>query len=119
VTFVQGPEIWLNQLGVNVACVVEPAQQGILDEAHRVFVNYEAYYLSSDQAQQKFAQTPWRFTGLVTDPVSRERFQPTGKSPSTAHDGRLFYFSSADSANRFAADPAAYATPVVPYAGRM
>ena len=115
----QGPEIWLNELGISVACVVDPDQPGILDEAHRVFVNYEAYYLSSDKAKKKFTSAPWRFSGMVTDPVSHQRFQPTGKSPSTKHDGRMFYFGSADNAKQFAADPAAYATPVVPYAGRM
>ncbi len=115
----QGPEIWLNQLNLTVACVVDPAQDALLDEAHRVFVNYETYYLSSDAALQTFVEQPWRYTGLVTDPVSHERFQPDGKSLTTALDGRLFYFETAVNAKTFGQDPAAHATPVVPYAGRM
>ena len=92
---------------------------GILDVAHRVFINYETYYLSSDEAVQKFKKAPWRYTGLVTDPVSGVRFQPDGASPTAEHNGRLFYFSSDDQAEIFSKDPDSYATPVVPYAGRM
>ncbi len=115
----QGPEIWLNQLGVTVACVVDPTANAILDEAHRVFVNYEAYYLSSAKARETFGDEPWRYSGLLTDPVSRERFQPDAASPSSEHEGRRFYFSSAANAQTFDQDPATYATPLVPYAGRM
>jgi len=116
---VQGPEIWLNQLGITVACVVDPTRDAIVDEAHRIFINYETYYLSSAAAHQKFSESPWRYTGLVTDPVSRDRFQPDGKSPVTKFEGRLFYFATAANAKTFAGDPTAHATPVVPYAGRM
>ena len=115
----QGPEIWLKQLGISVACVVDPSQPGILDEAYRVFINYEAYYLSSAEATGKFNQAPWRYTGLVTDPVTHQRFQPTSESPSRKYEGRLYYFSSAGSEQAFGGDPAAYATTVVPYAGSM
>lgn len=118
-TFVQGPEIWLNELGISLPCVVAPDREAVLDVAHRRFVNYEAYYLSTEDALQTFDQAPWRYTGLVTDPVGRKRFQPNGNSPATSHAGRLFYFSSPDAAATFAADPETFATPVVPYAGRM
>jgi YHS domain-containing protein len=102
-----------------VACVVDPARSAILDEACRVFVNYETYYLSSAEATGKFNQAPWRYTGLVTDPVTHQRFQPTDNSPVRKYEGRLFYFSSASSDQTFGGDPEAYATPVVPYAGTM
>ncbi len=115
----KGPEVWLNDLGIGVSCVVDPAQAGVLDEAHRIFVNYEAYYLSSEKTVASFKATPWRYTGQVTDPVSHNRFQPSAKSPSVSHDGRLFYFENKGSAKTFDADPAAHATPVVPYAGNM
>jgi YHS domain-containing protein len=116
---VQGPEIWLNQLGITVACVVAPDQMAVLDEAHRVYVNYETYYLSSLEARQAFEREPWRYTGLVTDPVSGERFQPGHNSLSVTHEGRLFYFSSRETAETFGAEPKSFATPVVPYAGHM
>ncbi len=118
-TFVQGPEIYLNQLGVTVKCVVDPSRDAILDEAHRVFVNWETYYLCDDAAVKTFTAAPWKYAGTVTDPVSRERFRPDGGSPTARHGDRVFYFQSAEHAATFTADPEAYATPIVPYAGRM
>ena len=75
-TFVQGPEFYLNQLGVTVKCVVDPSRDAILDEAHRVFVNWETYYMCDDAAVKTFTAAPWKYAGTVTDPVSRERFRP-------------------------------------------
>lgn len=118
-TFVQGPEIWLNQLGIEVPCVVDPARMATLDEAHRVFVNYETYYLADAAALASFGQAPWQYCGLLTDPVSGERFQPTAESPRHDHGNRQFYFASKGNFDTFVGDPAAYATPVVPYAGHM
>ena len=118
-TFVQGPEIWLNQLGVTVPCVVKTDRPARLDEAHRVFVNYETYYLADDEALATFRQSPWRFTGRLTDPVSEEKFTPTAESPRLDHGGRVFYFPDEKTKEAFAADPDAFATPKVPYAGHM
>jgi YHS domain-containing protein len=116
---VQGPEIWLNNLGIDVACVVDPSASAMLDEDHRVFVNYEAYYLSSSEALKAFGKEPWRYTGMVTDPVSKDRFQPGDKTVSSVTYGRLFYFSSNEHKKTFEALPNKYSTPEVPYAGRM
>jgi len=37
--------------------VVEPAAMGILDDKHRVFVNYETYYMSSKAAMGEFRKS--------------------------------------------------------------
>jgi len=84
-----------------------------------MLVNYEAYYLSGSDALGKFIQEPWRYTGQVTDPVSKVRFQPDADSLMTMAAGRVFFFSSQANAESFAATPDKYSTPVVPYAGRM
>ncbi len=115
----QGPEIWLTQLGIELNCAVDPAQPAILDADHRIFVNYETYYVSSLAARDEFRHEPWRYAGIVTDPISRERFQPTEASPRTQCAGREFIFTSQRNAARFQAAPDQYATPVVPYAGHM
>lgn len=115
----QGPETWLNELGITVRCVVRRDRPAVLDAAHRVFVNAETYYLADAGALAAFKAAPWRYTGQVTDPVRKERFTPDGASPRAEHAGRLFYFRDQDSAAIFATDPDTFATPVVPYAGRM
>ena len=100
----QGPEKYLNELGVTIPCAVNPSRPAMLDSAHRAFVNYEAYYFCDDTSMNAFVAQPYRYTGKVTDPVTRERFVPTASSPKRSYGGRLFYFISAETASVFDAN---------------
>lgn len=106
----QGPEKYLNELGISLPCAVDPTQSARLDGEHRVFVNYETYYLSSAAALKTFRASPYAYSGSLTDPVTWERFQPDGTSPRREHEGRTFFFAGQTSVADFDADPAAYAT---------
>jgi len=110
---VQDPEIHLNDLGISVPCPVDPGQSAVLDRDHRVFVNWETYYLSSPAAMAVFLAAPFAYTGKVTDPVTRSRFEPTADSPRQDHAGRLFFFRSGSAAGQFAAQPDSFATPMI------
>jgi YHS domain-containing protein len=90
---------------------VDPEQPARLDSAHRALVNYEVYYFGTDAALQTFVAQPWRFTGRVTDPVSRNRFEPTAESPRRSYGGRLFYLESRETAATFDEDPATWGVP--------
>lgn len=107
----QGPEPYLKDFNIQLRCAVDSTAQAILDPEHRAFVNHEVYYFSSDVARQRFEQSPYEFTGKVTDPVSLVRFQPTETSPSRTAAGRLFYFESTATVAQFDQDPAQYSTP--------
>lgn len=109
----QGPEIYLNDLGISVPCVVDPSRPALLDEKHRVFVNWETCYLSSDAALAEFRRNPLKYVGTVTDPVTRERFRPNGRSTRIEHDGRIIWFAKAENAVRFRASPEAYMPPMI------
>lgn len=109
----QSPEFYLNDLGITVPCVVEPSRPALLDEQHRVFVNWETYYLSSDEALAKFRAAPLKYVGTVTDPVTRERFRPGGRNTRIEHDGRIIWFKKAENAVRFRASPEAYVPPMI------
>lgn len=109
----QGPEVWLTQLGIELACVVDPPAPARLDAEHRVFVNLETYYLSQPAAVTAFRQTPWEFSGPLTDPVSRARFVPTADSPRRERGDRTFFFESDATLAEFDADPAAYEVPMI------
>jgi YHS domain-containing protein len=108
--FVQGPDKYLTELGISVKCVVDPSRTAVLNATHRAFVNYEAYYFCDQANMSKFDAAPYRYTGKVTDPVTRERFQPTADSPHRSYGGRLFYFASAETATTFDADQMKYGT---------
>jgi YHS domain-containing protein len=112
VTFVQGPEQYLNELGIVLSCAVDPSRPAMLDANHRALVNYEAYYFSDDTAMKAFIAEPYRYTGRVTDPVSMVRFVPTAESPTRSFGGRLFYFSSGETATTFDTDQPKYGNPM-------
>jgi YHS domain-containing protein len=107
---VQGPEKYLNELGVTIPCAVNPSRKAVLDSAHRSFVNYEAYYFCDETSMSKFVAAPYRYTGKVTDPVTRERFVPTASSLKRSYGSRLFYFVSTETVQAFDKNPIKYGT---------
>jgi YHS domain-containing protein len=98
-------------MGISLPCAVHPDQSAILDAEHRALVNYEAYYFGSSEAQEAFVAEPWKYTGKVTDPVSRERFVPTAESPVRTYGGRIFFLQSAETATTFDNDPPRFGVP--------
>ena len=107
------PDNYLNQLEIALDCAVDPGARAVLDPTHRIFVNWETYFVSSAEARAAFERAPYRYTGAITDPVSRARFQPDETSPRREYEGRVFYFSSGESLAEFAASPSSYATPML------
>ena len=108
----QGPETYLNELGITLPCAVDPSRPAVIDASMRALVNHEAYFFSGDGAMKAFQAAPYRFTGKVTDPVTLVRFIPTAESPTRSYGGRLFYFSSAETAAAFDKDLAKYSIPM-------
>lgn len=108
----EDPEIYLNELGLAFSCVVDPSRPAILDAAHRLLVNHEVYFFSSEQARAAFRKDPIRWCGLVTDPVTGLRFRPGRASPRLEYEGRPYYFASRGSRKTFRADPARYRNPM-------
>jgi YHS domain-containing protein len=109
---VQGPEQYLNELGIQIACAVDPSRPAMLDASHRALVNHEAYYFADDSAMRAFIAEPYRYTGKVTDPVSLARFVPGAESPVRSYSGRLFYFTSEETAKTFDSDLLKYGIPM-------
>ena len=109
----EGPEIWLNELGVTINCPVRRDAPAIFDVAHCVFVNWETFYFADARAKADFVREPYRFSGKLTDPVSRDRFQPSGASPRREFGGRAFFFASEANAERFDLSPESYEKPVI------
>lgn len=109
----QGPDQYLNELGIEFAGAVHPEAPAVIDAAHRAFVNWETYYVSSAEALAEFNQEPYRFTGRVTDPISMERFEPSEASPSRQYGGRLFYFANEENAAVFDTAPDSLSVPTI------
>jgi len=108
---VKDPETYLNHLGIALPCPVRAPEPAILDAAHRAMVNHEIYFFSSEGARERFLKDPLRWCGLLTDPVSGERFQPSVASDRLDYSGRAYYFTSGATRAAFAKSPGTFANP--------
>ncbi len=113
----QQPDLFLDQLGIELPCIVDESRMAQLDAEHRVFINYEAYYCADDRSRKKFSRKPWKYLDEVTDPVSKRRFHPDKRSPEAEHAGRRFFFQSEGNREAFLGMADSLAVPVVPHAG--
>ncbi|MGQ0723481.1 MAG: hypothetical protein ACT4PE_18180, partial [Candidatus Eiseniibacteriota bacterium] len=107
--FVQDPEWYLNEIGVKLPCAVVKGGDARISAGMSARVNHEIYFFSTPAAKRKFTADPLAWCGVVTDPVSKERFRPATTSPRVDHAGRPYYFASDSTRATFAADPAAFA----------
>ena len=105
----QDPERYLRSLKVEVPCTVYPKRKAIIDSSLRIKVNHEIFYFSSKAARDLFVKNPLRYCGLLTDPVSKQRFQPTAQSPKATYASRTYYFAADSSRTRFLGTPQKYA----------
>jgi len=82
----------------------------VIDSAHCARVNYEVYFFSSPELRDRFLEAPYRNCGFLTDPIRRERFRPTRRSPRFDFHGRPYYFVSDSTRAVFCAQPDSFAT---------
>ena len=107
----QDPAAFLPDLVTDLECAVEPSVRARVDAAHCVQLNFETYFVSSDDARTRFRAEPLRFCGKLTDPVTQLRFRPDAGSPHLEWKGKSFYFSSDSTRALFAALPDSFSVP--------
>lgn len=105
----QDPERYLRALQIEPPCTVYPKRKAILDSSLRIKMNHEIFYFSSKAARDLFLKNPLRYCGLLTDPVGKQRFQPTAQSPRATFRGRSYYFAADSSRTRFLGAPEKFA----------
>lgn len=113
--FVQDPGGFLDNLDVELTCAMVEGADAVVNKNHGTWVNHELFFFSSASEKDEFLKQPERFCGILTDPVTRERFEPNELSPRLDHEGRPYFFLSEGSLSRFAATPDSFAVP----SGRM
>ena len=105
------PEPYLTALDTAVRCAVERERTAVVDAAHRSRVNWELFYFSSLEHKRRFDADPIRYCGLITDPVSMERFQPDGQSPHLEYENRPYFLTGPSTFAVFKARPDTLAAP--------
>jgi YHS domain-containing protein len=109
--FVKDPVPYLFERGVSVPCAVRPELAASSDPQLRLRINHENFLFSSADAKAAFLADPLRYIERLTDPVTRQRFQPDPQSPRLVYDDREWYFASAATRAAFSAEPERYAEP--------
>ena len=107
----QDPQIQLLELGIAVPDAIHPDKAAVLDVAHRSFVNYETYFFADEDDKRRFDADPTASCGILTDPVTKDRFRPGSDSPRGSFGGRTYVFYSAANKATFEKSPDAFALP--------
>jgi YHS domain-containing protein len=108
---VQDPEIFLTGLALEIPSVMDERRKAVLDVAHRSFVNHETFFFADEEEKRRFDADPVRYCGIVTDPVTKQRFRPGADSPRVDHAGRPYFFYTQASLETFRGMPGMYAQP--------
>jgi YHS domain-containing protein len=108
---VQDPQIQLKDLGLAVPDALDPGKAAVLDAAHRSFVNYETYFFADEDDKRRFDADPSASCGILTDPITKERFRPGSDSPRGSFGGRTYVFFTAANKATFEKTPEAFAFP--------
>ena|SRR5215470_5134229 len=103
--FGKDPERYLKEERLAFPDPVRPGQAAVVDSTHRVQLNYEVFYFRDVGTRRRFLADPTRYCGLLTDPVTSRRFQPTARSPRADYGGRRYFFTDSASLVAFLAMP--------------
>jgi YHS domain-containing protein len=103
------PERYLRERRIELPSALDPTRPARIDRAFRARVNHELYYFADSVLLRRFQADPLRYCGLVTDPVSRHRFRPAGRSPRMDYRGRPYFFENRLDLEIFSALPDSFA----------
>ena len=101
----------MRRKGLAFSDFFDPRAPAVLDAEHCVRLNYEAWFFADDAGRQRFLADPLANCGLLTDPVSKQRFRPRRDAPSAQAGGVTFYFENDAQRALFEADPERYRLP--------
>ena len=101
----------ITRKGLELACYFEPDRS--VPSTHDAFlrINYEGFFFCNAEERDRFLADPVEYCGLLTDPVSKNRFRPTRESPMAEHEGVLYLFEGVETAGYFAEAPGDFVLP--------
>lgn len=107
----QDPQIQLQELGIGVPDALDNRKAAVLDPAHRSFVNYEVFFFADEGDKRRFDADPTGSCGVLTDPVTKQRFRPGSDAPRAEFAGRTYFFLTAENKAAFEKFPDSFARP--------
>lgn len=105
------PEPFLREMNYSAPCAVRDDAPAKIDPSTRLQINHDLVFVSRPEYVEKIRKSPLKYCSRLTDPVTRDIFRPTKKSPRRDFEGRIYIFSSDSTRAVFSSDPAAYSFP--------
>jgi len=109
--FVQDVPAFVVKKGLAFQDYLDGRRPAVLDAAHCVRLNWEAFFFGDLWERERFLSDPVTYCGLLTDPISRRRFRPRADSPRFPHDKVTYYFESEANRALFEEDPERFRLP--------
>ena len=107
----QDPARYINELGVDLSCCVDPLRSAVVDSNYLVMLGFESFFFADSANISIFLDDIPRYSGGITDPVSKERFLPNKNSPRSEFMGSTFIFASELTQGTFKEMPSMYYLP--------
>jgi len=108
---VQDPTPHIQKHSLAFQCVVSPEKSATIDSSFMRQINWETFYFSDSAAMKKFDSDVLKYCGILTDPITRQRFHPGHNSPQSLYGEKHFYFWSDSSKLKFDMMPATFNVP--------
>ena len=105
------PDLYLREIGFQTPCAVRSDAPARIAPECRVQVNHDLFFVSRPDYVKKIQKKPLKYCKRLTDPITREVFEPTKKSPRIDFEERAYFFSSDSTRAVFASNPSMYAYP--------
>ncbi|HEX6882270.1 MAG TPA: hypothetical protein VF530_02755 [Planctomycetota bacterium] len=102
---------YVRRKGLTFASYLDARRAAVLDAEHCVRLNYEAFFFADRWERERFLSDLVTYCGLLTDPVSRQRFRPRLDAPRASHAGVTYFFEREEHRARFEEDPETFARP--------
>jgi YHS domain-containing protein len=103
--------MYLREIGFRAPCAVRSDAPARIAPECRVQVNHDLFFVSREDYVKKIKKNPLKYCKRLTDPVTREVFAPSKKSPRIDFEERAYFFSSDSTRAVFASNPSMYSYP--------
>lgn len=97
--------------GLSFVDYLDERRPAVIDAEHCVRLNWEAFFFADAWERERFRSDPLLYCGLLTDPISRQRFRPRASSPRATHEGVTYFFESEDNRSAFEVAPERHRLP--------
>jgi len=92
-------------------CWFNLTRPAVLDAEHRTTIGYESFFFSDSTSKARFDSDITSYCGVLTDPVTKQRFRPDHINPKMVYNQQVYFFATQANLQKFEGMPDMYALP--------